>query len=145
MLKTLTAEEKQTPAVAHALRIRNALVQGNYARFFKLYQESPGKAGALTDVFIDKIRTQCLQKLAVGFIATNIDLDYLARLLAFKDTTEIEKFLTDRSKCPVCPWPPVVNLYSFAVQTASSRGKADRGAASTARQACCPCGRRPCA
>lgn len=106
MLKTLTAEEKQTPAVAHALRIRNALVQGNYARFFKLYQESPGKAGALTDVFIDKIRTQCLQKLAVGFIATNIDLDYLARLLAFKDTAEIEKFLTDRSKCPIRPWPP---------------------------------------
>ena len=56
MLKTLTAEEKQTPTIQHALKTRNALVQSNYGRFFKLYKEAPAKTTALIDVFIDKIR-----------------------------------------------------------------------------------------
>lgn len=96
MLKTLTTEEKKQEQVAHALKIRNALVQCNYGRFFKLYQSAPGKASALIDVFIDKIRIQCLQKLTVGFIATNIQLSYLANLLAFNSPSELEAFLVER-------------------------------------------------
>ena len=96
MLKTLTPEEKKQEPVAHALKTRNALVQCNYGRFFKLYQSAPGKAAALIDVFIDKIRIQCLQKLAVGFIATNIQLDYLSNLLAFDSPSELEAFLVER-------------------------------------------------
>ena len=84
--------------MAHALKTRNALVQCNYGRFFKLYKVAPGKAPALIDVFIDKIRLQCLQKLVVGFIATNIELDYLAMLLAFSSPDELEKFLDERGK-----------------------------------------------
>lgn len=98
MLKTLTPEEKLQEPVAHALKTRNALVQCNYGRFFKLYQQAPGKASALIDVFIDKIRIQCLQKLVVGFIATNIELNYLAMLLAFPSPEELEKFLVERGK-----------------------------------------------
>lgn len=37
MLKTLTAEDKATETMTHALKTRNALVQCNYGRFFKLY------------------------------------------------------------------------------------------------------------
>ena len=98
MLKTLTPGEKQTEPVAHALKSRNALVQCNYGRFFKLYQQAPGKGRSLIDVFIDKIRTQCLQKLVVGFIATNLDLEYLKMLLAFDSLQELTKFLLERSK-----------------------------------------------
>ena len=96
MLKTLTPEEKQTEAVAHALKMRNALSQCNYGRFFKLYKAAPGKGAALIDVFIDKIRIQCLQKLVVGFIATNIEVNYLANLLAFSSRRELEAFLLER-------------------------------------------------
>jgi hypothetical protein len=56
MLKTLTEEEKRTDPVDHALKMRNALVMGNYARFFKLYRIAPNKGKALIDVFIDKLR-----------------------------------------------------------------------------------------
>ena len=80
------------------MKTRNALVQCNYGRFFKLYREAPGKAAALIDVFIDKIRIQCLQKLIVGFIATNIELNYLTVLLAFPTPADLEKFLADRGK-----------------------------------------------
>ena len=103
MLKTLTEEEKQQEPILHALKTRNALVQCNYARFFKLYLSAPGKAPALIDVFIDKIRIQCLQKLVVGFIATNIEVNYLASLLAFSSPQELEDFLQERGKCPSRP------------------------------------------
>ena len=96
MLKTLTDEEKRQVPVDHALKMRNALVMGNYARFFKLYRVAPNKGRALIDVFIDKIRTLCLQKLAMGYVATNIDLDYLKIILAFESTGELRKFLAQR-------------------------------------------------
>ena len=98
MLKTLTPEDKATEVMQHALATRNALLQCNYARFFKLYTVAPSKTPALIDVFIDKIRLQCLQKLAVGFIGTNIDLNYLAMLIAFSSTDQLETFLTERGK-----------------------------------------------
>ena len=70
MMKTLTAEEKKQEPVEHALKVRNALAQGNYGRFFKLYQVAPNMAGSLIDVFIDKLRILSLRQLAVGFVAT---------------------------------------------------------------------------
>jgi len=121
MLKTLTPEEKQQEPVAHALKTRNALVQSNYARFFKLYGVAPGKASALIDVFIDKIRIQCLQKLVVGFIATNIDLSYLAILLAFPSADELETFLVERGKCFLFSWLTVVCCLAGCVFTVDRR------------------------
>ena len=60
MMKTLTAEEKKQEPIEHALKVRNALSQGNYGRFFKLYRVAPNKGSSLIDVFIDKIRIMCL-------------------------------------------------------------------------------------
>jgi len=85
MLKTLTVEETKKDAVQHALKVRKSLAQGNFGRFFKLYKSAPNMAGSLIDVFIDKIRILALQKLAVGYMATNVDVAYLAQLLAFDD------------------------------------------------------------
>ena len=97
MLKTLTEEEKSQEPIEHALKMRQALNLGNYARFFKLYRVAPNKSKALIDVFVDKIRTMCLQKLSMGYVATNIELDYLRIVLAFETTEELRKFLADRA------------------------------------------------
>ena len=53
---------------------------------------------SLIDVFIDKIRIIALKKLAVGYLATNIDLAFLTRLLAFDDAQQCEKFLFEQGK-----------------------------------------------
>ena len=98
MLKTLTVEEKKTEPMQHALKMRESLAQGNYARFFKLYRNAPNMGSSLIDVFIDKLRLIALQKLAVGYLATNIDLGFLANLLAFDDSIECEKFLLEQGK-----------------------------------------------
>lgn len=51
---------------------------------------------SLIDVFIDKLRIIALQKLTMGYLATNIDLGYLSNLLAFDDAAQCEKFLLDQ-------------------------------------------------
>lgn len=76
------------------------MAQGNYGRFFKLYRVAPNKGMSLIEVFVDKIRIMCLQKLAIGFVATNIDMNYLSLLLAFDTVEHCTKFLTDRGKSP---------------------------------------------
>ena len=98
MMKTLTVEEKKQGPVEHALKVRNALAQGNYGRFFKLYRVAPNKASCLIDVFIDKIRLLSLQKLAVGFVATDVDISYLSLLLAFDNDEQLTQFLADKGK-----------------------------------------------
>ena len=50
---------------------------------------------SLIDVFIDKIRVLSLRNLAVGFVATGLDLGYLTVTHAFKMQEEAEKFLSD--------------------------------------------------
>jgi hypothetical protein len=96
MLKTLTIEEKKNEPMQHALKISDSLSQGNYGRFFKLYRNAPNMGSSLIDVFIDKIRIVALQKLTVGYLATNIDIAFLTKLLAFEDTPQCEKFLLDQ-------------------------------------------------
>ena len=68
-----------------ARHVSGSLAQGNYGRFFKLYRNAPNMGSSLIDVFIDKIRIVALQKLSVGYLATNIDTAFLTNLLAFED------------------------------------------------------------
>lgn len=95
MLKQLTTEEKSEGPLEHALKVRNALAQSNYARFFKLYREAPNMGASLIDVFIDKIRLLALRNLAVGFVATGLDLAHITITLAFRNQEESEKFIRD--------------------------------------------------
>lgn len=95
MLKQLTADEKQEGPLDHALKVRHALSQGNFGRFFKLYRDAPNMGASLIDVFIDKIRVLSLRNLAVGFVATGLELSYLSRTLAFENQEEAEKFLKE--------------------------------------------------
>lgn len=48
----------------------------------------------LIDVFVNKHRILCLQKLCMAYIATNIDCGFLSVLLAFDSETECVSFLT---------------------------------------------------
>lgn len=75
--------------------MRHALSQGNYGRFFKLYQAAPNMGASLIDVFIDKIRVMSLRNLAVGFVATGLNMHHIANTHAFKSHEECEKFLKE--------------------------------------------------
>lgn len=62
-MRSLTPEEKQEPCVQHTLQVRKSLASGNYARFFKLYLSAPNMGTYLMEIFIEKHRIMCLQKL----------------------------------------------------------------------------------
>lgn len=95
MLKQLTVEEKLEPPIEHAMKVRHAFQQGNYGRFFKLYRDAPNQGSCLIDVFIDKIRVLSLRNLAMGFVATGLDLQHVVMVLAFSGEDEAEKFLKE--------------------------------------------------
>ena len=84
-LADLADDEKKHPAIEHALNVRKALAVSNYARFFKLYQDAPNSGKMLMEVFIDKHRILCLQRLAFASQTSSIELTRLHRLLAFDD------------------------------------------------------------
>jgi SAC3 family protein LENG8/THP3 len=95
MLKTITDDERSEGPVKHALDICKAYNMGNYSRFFRLYEEAPNKTGSLIDVFIDKIRILCLQKMTRGFFPTGIQLEFLKRTLGFNSMENLESFLAE--------------------------------------------------
>ncbi|KAF0296446.1 Leukocyte receptor cluster member 8 [Amphibalanus amphitrite] len=80
-LATLTDEDKRDPCVAHALKVKNAWSQGNYVRFFRLYQDAPKMSGFLMDWFADRERKSALKKLIKTY-RPGVEVGYVCRILA---------------------------------------------------------------
>lgn len=59
-LADVTADDKQDPAVKHALDVRSALALGNYHRFFQLYLDTPNMGAYLMDMFVGRERLTAL-------------------------------------------------------------------------------------
>jgi hypothetical protein len=58
------AAARAAPAVAHALAVRSALASNNYAAFFRLYVAAPGKARALMDAAVERMRFAAVSVIA---------------------------------------------------------------------------------
>ncbi|KAJ2786390.1 hypothetical protein GGI15_001562 [Coemansia interrupta] len=93
-LAAMTPEERQDPAVRHALSVRKAVATGDYHSFFKLYVAAPNMAGYLMDNFVDRERCLALQKMCKAF-RPKLKLAIIASELAFEDVESCVKFLTD--------------------------------------------------
>ena len=89
VMKQLTGPEKLQECIKHALQVRKALADGNYARFFKLYRTAPNMGFYLMDVFVEKHRIMCLQKLAFATLNSNLELTRVASLLAFDEVAPL--------------------------------------------------------
>lgn len=98
MLKTLTAVEVKEEAIKHSLDVRKALASGNYGRFFKLYRDAPNMSGYLMDIFIDKHRTICMQRMCLTYQATNVAVRFMSLFLAYDTEDEFEKYLAELGK-----------------------------------------------
>ena len=74
LLKTIEPAQSEAESVKHALKVRKALGTGNYARFFKLYRDTKDSGKYLIEVFIDKQRILCLQRLALACQTSQLEL-----------------------------------------------------------------------
>lgn len=59
-LAVLSKEDKEDECIAHAIQLRRAWSEGNYIRFFKLYNTSPKMSGFLIDWFLERERKRAL-------------------------------------------------------------------------------------
>lgn len=67
-LAHLTKEEKEDPAIRHALLIRSAWALSNYHTFFQLYLNAPNMSGYLLDLFVQRERVQALKAMVKSWV-----------------------------------------------------------------------------
>lgn len=71
------------PAVAHALRVRQALVFSQFPAFFKLYATAPNLGRALMDMCFSRVRFAALETVVDSFKSTKVKVLYVATMLGF--------------------------------------------------------------
>lgn len=59
-LASLTDTETQDPSVSHALAVRLAVTQGNYAKLFRLFMAAPKMGAYIMDHFVERERIAAL-------------------------------------------------------------------------------------
>lgn len=59
-LAELTPDQKVDESVSHALAVRLAVSQGNYTRFFRLFNAAPKMSGYVMDSFVARERVTAL-------------------------------------------------------------------------------------
>jgi len=69
-LAALTKEDREDECIQHAIKLRSAWSQGNYARFFRLYLGAPKMSGYLMDWFIDRERRAALTRAIKAYVLT---------------------------------------------------------------------------
>ena len=62
-IKDLTAADKESREIQHALGVRSSLALGNYHRFFQLYMDTPNMGAYLMDMFVGRERLAALSNI----------------------------------------------------------------------------------
>eukprot|EP00090_Calanus_glacialis_P031158 TRINITY_DN5112_c0_g1_i2.p1 TRINITY_DN5112_c0_g1~~TRINITY_DN5112_c0_g1_i2.p1 ORF type:complete len:628 (-),score=234.74 TRINITY_DN5112_c0_g1_i2:1067-2728(-) len=81
-LSALSAKEKEDECISHSIKLRSAWSQGNYQRFFSLYQAAPKMSGYLIDWFIDRERRSALTTIIKAY-RVSITIDSVLKSLGF--------------------------------------------------------------
>jgi hypothetical protein len=63
----LTPQQRSHPAVAHALKVREALAFGSYLQFFRLHDKTPNLGRFLTALILPTMRMRALRRMAKTF------------------------------------------------------------------------------
>ena len=79
----LTADDRDSEYIAHALQVREATALRNYSKFFKLYAAAPGHAQYVMDTFVDRERLSGLRIFCKAYQV--IDVAFVGLQLGFDD------------------------------------------------------------
>lgn len=78
-LADLTETETQDASVSHALAVRLAASQGNYAKFFRLFNAAPKMGGYLMDHFVPRERVKALVTMTKACVLISFPLSLSLR------------------------------------------------------------------
>ncbi|OOQ88300.1 SAC3/GANP domain protein [Penicillium brasilianum] len=95
-LADVTAEDKKTNAVKHALEVRSALALGNYHRFFQLYLDTPNMGAYLMDMFVDRERLTALASICRAY-KPDVNIRFITEELGFESDEQTARFILDHS------------------------------------------------
>jgi len=61
VLRSITADQRENPVIAHALQFRSAWSLGNYCKLFDLYKTAPLMSGHMIEWFLERERKAALR------------------------------------------------------------------------------------
>lgn len=91
----LTPQQRSHPAIAHALKVREALAFGDYHQFFRLHENTPNLGRYLTGLILPTMRIRALRRMAKAYRPL-LELAVCLRRLGFETAPdEGKKYLVD--------------------------------------------------
>ncbi|GAA6013727.1 hypothetical protein JCM11491_005075 [Sporobolomyces phaffii] len=108
-LAELTQDQKVDESVSHALAVRLAVSQGNYTRFFRLFNAAPKMSGYVMDSFVARERVTALVTMCKAY-AQGVPISLVTSQLSFDSDEETLEFLTAHRAAHLKPCPPATPL-----------------------------------
>lgn len=113
----LSPAEKMCTSIQYAMKIRVALAEGNYHRYFMLYEEAPFYGRHLLDMFRDKLRMHYLIYMASASLKLSVEV--LKNELKFHSERVCVDFLSSEKCIWAEPGKIVDSKLSLAVFSSS--------------------------
>jgi hypothetical protein len=82
IMLSLTLEQRQDPAIRHALQVREAVSLGDYTKFFGLHETAPNLGRFLTERMVATMRMRALMPIAKAY-RPSVELEFVLRQLGF--------------------------------------------------------------
>ncbi|KAJ5480886.1 THP3 [Penicillium diatomitis] len=95
-LADVSAEDKKSSAVKHALEVRSTLALGNYHRFFQLYLDTPNMGAYLMDMFVGRERLTALSSMCRAY-KPDVKLRFITEELGFESDEQAARFILDHA------------------------------------------------
>ncbi|KAH8412333.1 hypothetical protein KR009_001347 [Drosophila setifemur] len=92
VLRSITADQRENPAIAHALQFRSAWSLGNYCKLFALYKTAPLMSGHMIEWFLERERKAALRVIIKSY-RPNLGIDYVTNVLAFESFEKCKEWL----------------------------------------------------
>ncbi|GAA5952085.1 hypothetical protein JCM21900_006246 [Sporobolomyces salmonicolor] len=102
-LAELTPEETRDISVSHALAVRHAVSQGNYTKFFRLFNAAPKMGAYVMDHFVPRERVTALVTMCKAYL--QIPLTLVTSQLSFDSDQEAHDFLAAHNAAVYKPPP----------------------------------------
>ena len=84
IMLSMTAKERNHPAIRHALNVREAIASSDYFTFFRLHKSSPNLGVFLTNLLVPTMRMRGLRRIAKAY-RPSVELSVCLQYLGFGD------------------------------------------------------------
>lgn len=92
IMLSLTTEQRHNPAIAHALKVREAIEFGDYISFFRLHKSTPNIGQQLTALIVPTMRLRGLRRIAKAYRPT-VEIQVCTQQLGFDSEEEGKRWL----------------------------------------------------